>query len=352
MQLQRYRNPATASVVNLCAATVGWGYYLTGLPLLLWLIDAELGVQSIWLMYVATWMGNAIKDLLSAPRPLDLLSTSEKEKARISSLDVSHSKEYGAPSTHSMNSLAMNLYLVLALVKRGALSPASASTCAAWVCLWSAWLAFGRVFSALHTQGDCYLGLAYGLALAVTWSCVDQELFHFAQSSGWSPGCMLGVCGASILLYPKPLTKPTPSHDQVVCFGGVAFGAVVGVRLVDAACLASTSWLAVSPAALNAAAALRSAAKLAAGGGMLLAALKGSRPIFRSTLLLARRLLPKSTRQRLQPSAGAVTANGAAAASGDDHAAVEPGARFASYSVVGLAAVWGGHALFCALGWS
>jgi hypothetical protein len=42
---------------------------------------------------------------------------------------------------------------VLALGKRGVLTPSSVNTGLVVVCLWSLWLAWGRVFSALHTPG-------------------------------------------------------------------------------------------------------------------------------------------------------------------------------------------------------
>mmetsp|Transcript_35885 Transcript_35885/g.101617 ORF Transcript_35885/g.101617 Transcript_35885/m.101617 type:complete len:197 (-) Transcript_35885:1763-2353(-) len=92
---QRLRGPLLSALVAVSSATVGWGYYLTGLPTLMWLVDAELGVQSVWLMFVATWLGNGLKDLLSAPRPLEIASEASREQwaKSMQSIDAWHSKE-------------------------------------------------------------------------------------------------------------------------------------------------------------------------------------------------------------------------------------------------------------------
>eukprot|EP00951_Prasinocladus_malaysianus_P040231 scaffold459334_cov56-Prasinocladus_malaysianus.AAC.1 len=61
VMVQHLRHPLFTLLVAASSATVGWGYYLTALPALLWMLDTSLGVQSVWLMFVSTWIGNAWK---------------------------------------------------------------------------------------------------------------------------------------------------------------------------------------------------------------------------------------------------------------------------------------------------
>lgn len=82
------------------------------LPALIWLGFPELGWHLVVLMTLTLYVGNAMKDLVSAPRPLGL----KYGKARLSYLGKGseeaelNAKEYGLPSSHTMNSLCLNIY--------------------------------------------------------------------------------------------------------------------------------------------------------------------------------------------------------------------------------------------------
>ena len=72
----------------------------------------ELGWHLVVLMTLTLYVGNAMKDLVCAPRPLGL----RYGKARLAYLGKGseeaelNAMEYGLPSSHTMNSLCLNLY--------------------------------------------------------------------------------------------------------------------------------------------------------------------------------------------------------------------------------------------------
>eukprot|EP00951_Prasinocladus_malaysianus_P048928 scaffold663827_cov61-Prasinocladus_malaysianus.AAC.1 len=118
------------------------------------------------------------------------------------------------------------------------------------------------------SAGDVVLGFCLGANLAFTWSHIDVALYHMVQTAptlAWVYALLF--CGAIILLYPRPMHKDTPCRDQVICFAGVAFGALIGAQLSSDECLSRTAW--PSPPYGLLAGAGRAVCRYVLGGSML-----------------------------------------------------------------------------------
>lgn len=152
-------------------------------------------------MTLALYVGNALKDLLSAPRPLGLpygrqklllLSGGSEEaelnaKARsslrsaacgqpacsraarhacplplprraanrplacLALLPHSPLQEYGAPSSHTLNSLCLNFFAVWWAYDRELVGPSTAAALYAGVAVWVLWIGASRLYLGLHT---------------------------------------------------------------------------------------------------------------------------------------------------------------------------------------------------------
>mmetsp|Transcript_35885 Transcript_35885/g.101616 ORF Transcript_35885/g.101616 Transcript_35885/m.101616 type:complete len:239 (-) Transcript_35885:1182-1898(-) len=229
---------------------------------------------------------------------------------------------------------------------------------ASLVCLWSAWMAFGRIYCVMHTPGDTYLGYTMGLCLAIAWSGVDDTLMTFAKGSALAPAYGLVIVAMAAILYPMPLTKHTPCHEQTVSFAGVAYGVMLGIRLCDAQCLGITKWASFDAAALASPQRLpNTIARLAVLAVTLAASLKCSRPILRPCLHLAMSLAPPRLRASWEPplysgGSGSSSPPAVRLLHSGRPADVESAARFASYAMVGLASIWTPYYGLCKLGWT
>lgn len=68
-QAQRFEHWFLTLLFDLSSRTVSVPFYITFLPSLIWSGEAELGTRLVLLMGLCLYVGNAMKDLLSAPRP-------------------------------------------------------------------------------------------------------------------------------------------------------------------------------------------------------------------------------------------------------------------------------------------
>ena len=68
-QLQQFEHWMLTLLFDLSSRTVSVPFYITFLPTLIWSGEAELGIRLVLLMGLCLYVGNAMKDLLSAPRP-------------------------------------------------------------------------------------------------------------------------------------------------------------------------------------------------------------------------------------------------------------------------------------------
>ena len=99
-QAQRFEHWVLTLLFDLSSRTVSVEFYVTFLPSLIWSGEAELGTRLVLLMGLCLYVGNAMKDLISAPRPFGaaykgnnvrLIGSSELEANVNAQVRLSHS---------------------------------------------------------------------------------------------------------------------------------------------------------------------------------------------------------------------------------------------------------------------
>lgn len=118
---QGFHRPLLTKAFNASAHTVSVIFYVTVLPFLIWIVGASLGWRLCFLMTATLFVGNSLKDLVCGPRPFAVQRSNKgglgKSRATLLMADEDsedfqvHAKEYGLPSSHTMNTLALNLYI-------------------------------------------------------------------------------------------------------------------------------------------------------------------------------------------------------------------------------------------------
>jgi membrane-associated phospholipid phosphatase len=217
---QRYRTDAVTLVADTLCHTVSVPFYGVSLPIIMWM-NPYLGTHMTLLMAITQYTGNAMKDLVSAPRPSSLkyaevriaqtraIAVNEKEKEL-------NAAEYGFPSSHAMNSLAYNFYLAAALHKYGSVSDGAASYWYAGVMIFVCTVAVSRVYLGLHTPIDILGGAVAGLAVVTAYSRLQWawgliDVFLYSGLVSWR---LVAAGLASLLLlrmHPTPESH-TPSY--------------------------------------------------------------------------------------------------------------------------------------------
>lgn len=227
---QGYEAPWLTAVFERSSHSVSVGFYGSFLPALFWLGLPELGTNLVFLMAATLFVGNAIKDLVSAPRPLSLEYGVEKLRFLTGSSEEAekNAKEYGCPSSHTMNTLCLNFYVVHYCVDKGILQPGPAALLYLGVALWVVWIAASRVYLGLHTPIDLLSGAVAGMAVLVCFIMVEDHVQAWLHESRWVVPQAALLSLVLLRLHPRPMSH-TPSYEFTVSFVGVFFGVASGM---------------------------------------------------------------------------------------------------------------------------
>jgi membrane-associated phospholipid phosphatase len=234
---QQWQRPWLTKLLEFCSHSVSVGFYGSFLPALIWCGLPELGWHLVVLMTLTLYVGNAIKDLIASPRPLNIKYGRQKIKA-LGSQGTEHllnAQEYGFPSSHTMNSLALNYYAVHYLYEHNLLTTQQAVFGYLAVAAWVAWIALSRLYLGLHTPVDILGGALGGLTTVTFFTAIDPYLEGMMQSLTQAQvGVGVGLVSLILLrLHPKP-PRYTPSFEFSTFFMGVLFGGMLGVnRMYD-----------------------------------------------------------------------------------------------------------------------
>lgn len=191
-----------------------------------------MGWHLVILMTITLYVGNAMKDLVSSPRPLGLqygdvrlshLCTSTEEAKK-------NSEEYGLPSSHTMNSLCLNFYMCHYLHEKEIFSNDMAILTYSSVTLWVVWIALSRIYLGLHTPIDILAGAVAGLTVLTAFiSC--EEYINMFVSLPYDYLAFLLIAVVLLRLHPKPADH-TPSFEFSTSFVGVCFGVLAGIKYI------------------------------------------------------------------------------------------------------------------------
>jgi hypothetical protein len=133
-----------------------------------------------------------------------------------------HTKEFGFPSTHSLNSICMCSYLLFHTEGDhfAVLAPLAV--------LWCVGICYSRIYLGMHTPVDIVGGGVIGFALGVAWLSLGEYIDDVFTSHPYSIPLHFLLSIVLLSCYPTP-SRPTPSYKYCVYFAGVAVGGNIGL---------------------------------------------------------------------------------------------------------------------------
>lgn len=222
---------------------------------------------------VSLYVGNALKDLVCAPRPLAMTTRGEGDEGEedgsassktrrlpkiclltADSSGASEAKsllEYGFPSSHVMNSLVLSLHAVECCRERFPARPlfstssfsVSVAAARAVAVLWTLLVALARVACGMHTPVDVAGGLLSGFLVVAALALedvgggaggglsLDAGYVAWLASRGPAAAALHTLATALLLrLHPLPL-KYTTSFEATTAIAGACAGVALGVSL-------------------------------------------------------------------------------------------------------------------------
>ncbi|GFY93594.1 phosphatidic acid phosphatase (PAP2) family protein [Actinidia rufa] len=193
----KYQHNCLDAFFSVLSCVVSVPFYTAFLPLLFWSGHGKLARQMTILMAFCDYLGNCVKDVVSAPRPscppVRRVTATEDEKE--------NAMEYGLPSSHTLNTVCLSGLFVGFTV----------------VCLVVGLVALGRIYLGMHSLVDVYGGLTFGLAVLAFWLSIHDCIDEFVVS-GENVASFWAILSFLLLFaYPTP-EVPTPSFEYHTAF--------------------------------------------------------------------------------------------------------------------------------------
>ncbi|XP_030457921.1 lipid phosphate phosphatase delta [Syzygium oleosum] len=227
LQIQRFQHRVLDALFSGLSCVVSVPFYTAFLPLLFWSGHGKLARQMTLLMAFCDYMGNCVKDVVSAPRP----SCPPVRRVTATKDEEENAMEYGLPSSHTLNTVCLSGYLlhyVLSYIQSRDASIAYAGFAA--VCLLVGLIGLGRIYLGMHSLIDIIGGLIMGLVILAVWLTVHDYVDNFIVSGQNVTYFWTTLSFLLLFAYPTP-EIPTPSFEYHTAFNGVALGIVSGVQL-------------------------------------------------------------------------------------------------------------------------
>ncbi|VVB06174.1 unnamed protein product [Arabis nemorensis] len=226
LNIQKHQNRVFDAFFSCLSCVVSVPFYTAFLPLLFWSGHGRLARQMTLLIAFCDYLGNCIKDVVSAPRP----SCPPVRRITATKDEEDNAMEYGLPSSHTLNTVCLSGYLLHYVLSSLEHENASVQYYGfALACLLVALIAFGRIYLGMHSVVDIIAGLAIGVLILGLWLTVDEELDHFITSKQNVSSFWTALSFLLLFAYPIP-EHPTPSYEYHTAFTGVALGIVTGVQ--------------------------------------------------------------------------------------------------------------------------
>ncbi|KAA8516957.1 hypothetical protein F0562_017225 [Nyssa sinensis] len=198
--IQKYRHGLLDALFSGLSCVVSVPFYTAFLPLLFWSGHGKLARQMTLLMAFCDYIGNCIKDVVSAPRP----SSPPVRRVTATKDEKENALEYGLPSSHTLNTVCLSGYLLHYVLSYTQNRYASMQLVGfAMVCLLVGLIGLGRIYLGMHSVIDII-----GQNVTSFWAALSFLL---------------------LFAYPTP-ELPTPSFEYHTAFNGVALGIITGIQ--------------------------------------------------------------------------------------------------------------------------
>jgi len=237
--IQRFRHPLLDRVHLLAANSCGIIFYITALPFLFWAGELQLARQLTSFMATCIYVGNAVKDAISAPRPdwkkgVRLVSDGASDGSSTDDM------EYGLPSTHTINTVCMWLYIFYFYASSTSYGDGISVYWNTWrspalqmmfcvILIWCIFIMYGRLYLGMHSPIDVAVGFGISMVLLHVYAAVDDFIDAWmTATTAFVPAYQLAFAVVLCWTYPQGLQR-TPSYNYAVYFTGVCLGVVTGV---------------------------------------------------------------------------------------------------------------------------
>lgn len=226
LQIQTFQQGFFDSLFSALSCVVSVPFYTAFLPLLFWSGHGKLARQMTLLMAFCDYLGNCIKDLISAPRP----SSPPVRRVTATRDEKENAMEYGLPSSHTLNTVCLSGYLLSYVLNYMQIKDTTMELVGvALVCLLVGLIGVGRIYLGMHSVVDVIAGLAIGLVVLAVWLAVHEHVDNFIVSGQNVTSFWTTLSFLLLFAYPTP-EFPTPSFEYHTAFNGVAYGIVTGIQ--------------------------------------------------------------------------------------------------------------------------
>ncbi|KAJ4978572.1 hypothetical protein NE237_009352 [Protea cynaroides] len=226
LKIQSFHNPFLDILFSALSCVVSVPFYTAFLPLLFWSGHCKLARQMTLLMAFCDYLGNSIKDVVSAARP----SSPPVRRVTATKDEEENAMEYGLPSSHTLNTVCLAGYLLHYVLHpaahRDAIHILAGVTVA---CLLVGLVSLGRIYLGMHSVIDVLGGLVIGLVILAFWLTIYNYVDNFIVSGQNVSAFWTALSFILLFAYPTP-ELPTPSFEYHTAFNGVTLGMVIGVQ--------------------------------------------------------------------------------------------------------------------------
>jgi len=225
--IQRASHPVLDTFHNLVSWTCCLEFYITVLPFLFWSGHQHLARLLTVLMALCIYAGNALKDTICSDRP---------DWTRGVKLVGQHQGsfiEYGLPSTHTVNTICMLVYVTHFYNFHGPgggkwlhqtfMADVRMEVLLSVVTVWTLIVMHGRLYLGMHSPIDVVCGIVVAFLLLAFF--IPLEDFIDAWITSGHSVYIYQPCLAitQLFCYPRPL-RYTPSYKYAVAFTGTVLG--------------------------------------------------------------------------------------------------------------------------------
>ncbi|KAL2535150.1 Lipid phosphate phosphatase delta [Abeliophyllum distichum] len=220
LKIQKYEHRYLDAFFSGLSCVVSVPFYTAFLPLLFWSGHCKLARQMTLLMAFCDYMGNCIKDVVSAPRP----SSPPVRRVTATKDEEDNAMEYGLPSSHTLNTVCLSGYLLHYILSYTGSDDVSTELMGvSLVCLVVGLIGVGRIYLGMHSLIDIIGGLALGLGILTFWLSVDKYIDDFVVSGQMVASFWATLSFLLLFAYPTPgasNSKFRVSHSlQWCCLG-------------------------------------------------------------------------------------------------------------------------------------